>query len=634
MENRITDGMRRGCIYFFYDGEGIVDNYITYLLDDLTQNIDELVIVCNGQLSDDGRKKFERYNCEIIVRPNEGLDVWAYKAGLTYFGWNKIETFDELIMLNHTIMGPVYPFRETFEKMKEKDVDFWGITKHNMTKGDPYGVNPYGYLPEHIQSHFMVYRKKLLCSKEFQNYWDEFRAVNNYIDSVGYHESCFTKYFSDLGYKWDVSVDVDDLKEVSDYPVFYCAREMVEKKRCPIFKRRSFFHDYGQMLETTTGQTVYELFRFLEESGLYDTDLIWQNMLRTMDHTDIAKNLQLNYILPSSLSVSGKIHQVDSLKRVALLVHIYYTEELEKLKKYIVNLPLYADIYFTTQTEDKKNYIEKNCSDLSNKIIVKIVENRGRDVSALMIVGKELVKEYDYICFIHDKKVTQEKPGSVGEGFAYICYENVLGSKQYVENILQLFEDNKHLGIICPPKPLHGPYVFGLMETWEMNYFNAVKLLNRLDIHVPINKYKVPIAPHGSCFWFRSDAVAKLFEYNWKYDDFPEEPLPIDGTISHAIERVYAYVAQDAGYYASTVMRDEYARIEYTTLMYYAMHYGNQSLLKFFESEPVEQTNYIGWDYKIKYFLRGILPKKVFVNIINFKRKLIGPHKVYKYEDN
>ena len=167
-----------------------------------------------------------------------------------------------------------------------------------------------------------------------------------------------------------------------------------------------------------------------------------------------------------------------------------------------------------------------------------------------------------------------------------------------------------------------------------MNYFNAVKLLNRLDIHVPINKYKVPIAPYGSCFWFRSDAVAKLFEYNWKYDDFPEEPLPIDGTISHAIERVYAYVAQDAGYYASTVMRDEYARIEYTTLMYYAMHYGNQSLLKFFESEPVEQTNYIGWDYKIKYFLRGILPKKVFVNIINFKRKLIGPHKVYKYEDN
>ena len=294
-------------------------------------------------------------------------------------------------------------------------------------------------------------------------------------------------------------------------------------------------------------------------------------------------------------------------------------------------MPLYADVYITTQTEEKKKYIENICFDLPYKIEVKLVENRGRDVSALMMVGKELVKKYEYICFIHDKKVTQEKPGSVGEGFAYICYENVLGSKQYVENILQLFENNKHLGVACPPRPLHGPYVFGLMETWERNYSNAVKLLEKLDIKVPIDKYKVPIAPHGSCFWFRSDAVKKLFEYEWKYDDFPEEPLPIDGTISHAIERIYAYVAQSAGYYSSVVMNDEYSKIEYTTLMHYAMHYGNQSLLKFFEGG--KKINYHGWDYRIKYFLKRILPKEVFVNVINAKRKIMGPHKVYKYED-
>ncbi len=631
MRMQIADGMKRGCIYFFYDSAGIVDDYIVYLLDDLVQNIDELVIVCNGKLSDEGRQKLEKYSCEIIVRPNEGLDVWAYKAGLSYFGWSKIESFDELIMLNHTVMGPVYPFRETFDGMNERDVDFWGITKHKMSKVDPYGINPYGYLPEHIQSHFMVYRKKLLCSKEFQKYWDEFREVQNYRDSVGYHESYFTKYFSDLGYKWDVSVNVDDLEDVSDYPGFYCARDLVEKRRCPIFKRRSFFHDYGQFLESTTGQAVYELFKFLEESKLYDTELIWQNILRTMDHTDIAKNLQLNYTLPLSVMMTND-NQTNAQKKVALLIHIYYTDELEKLKKYICNMPSYADIYFTTQTEEKKEYIESKCRDLPNKMEVRLVENRGRDVSALMMVGKELVAEYEYICFIHDKKVTQEKPGSVGEGFAYICYENVLGSRQYVENILGLFEDNKHLGVVCPPKPLHGPYVFGLMETWEKNYYNAVKLLKQLDIQVPIDKYKVPVAPHGSCFWFRSDAVKKLFEYDWKYDDFPEEPLPIDGTISHAIERIYAYVAQDAGYYSSIVMNDEFAKIEYTTLMYYAMHYGNQSLLKFFEGKKT--INYHGWDYKIKYFLRKILPKGLFVKVINAKRKVMGPHKVYRYEDN
>ena len=52
---RIDDGFKRACIYFFYDGQGIVDDYIPYLLDDLMKNVDELVVVCNGRLTDDGR---------------------------------------------------------------------------------------------------------------------------------------------------------------------------------------------------------------------------------------------------------------------------------------------------------------------------------------------------------------------------------------------------------------------------------------------------------------------------------------------------------------------------------------------------------------------------------------------------
>lgn len=626
---RINDGMKRGCIYFFYDGKGIVDDYITYLLDDLMQNIDELVIVCNGILSEEGRRKFERYGGKIIVRPNEGLDVWAYKAGLSYFGWEKIETFDELVMLNHTIMGPVYPFSETFGAMKERKVDFWGITKHERAE-DPFGANPYGYLPEHIQSHFMVFRNRLLRSKEFQDYWDNFKKITQYRESVGYHESYFTKYFADLGYTWDVSVPVEDLKNVSDYPCFYCAREMVENRRCPIFKRRAFFHDYGQMLETTAGQPVLELYKFLEDSGLYDMELIWQNILRTMDHSEIAKNLHLNYTLPSNACTQPLLPDFYKKRKVALFIHIYYVDELKNMEPYIRSMPDEADIYVTTQTEEKKQQIDSYFKSYPNKVSVKLVQNRGRDVSALLITGRELIKEYDYICFIHDKKVTQEKPGTVGEGFAYICYKNVLESRKYVENILSLFENNHHLGILCPPKPLHGPYVLGLLLDWEMNYANTEKLLSDLEIKVPMDQYKLPIAPHGSCFWFRTDAVRKLFEYDWKYEDFPEEPLPVDGTISHAIERCYAYVAQDAGFYTAVAMSDQYARIEYTTLMHYATTFGTQNLMGMMAGS----RNFHGWDYKIKYFLRRILPKKLFVSVINFKRRLMGPHMVYRYEDN
>ncbi len=39
----------------------------------------------------------------------------------------------------------------------------------------------------------------------------------------------------------------------------------------------------------------------------------------------------------------------------------------------------------------------------------------------------------------------------------------------------------------------------------------------------------------------------------------PPEPLPQDGTISHAIERIYPFVAQSAGYPPAVVMSKSYA---------------------------------------------------------------------------
>ena len=109
--------VRRLAIYFFYDKEGVVDDYIPYLLKDLKENVGELLVVCNGQLTVEGRSKFNALTPHLIVRDNTGYDVWAYKAGLEYYGWEKLSEYDEIVLLNFTIMGPVYPFKGMFEEM-------------------------------------------------------------------------------------------------------------------------------------------------------------------------------------------------------------------------------------------------------------------------------------------------------------------------------------------------------------------------------------------------------------------------------------------------------------------------------------------------------------------------------------
>lgn len=105
-------------------------------------------------------------------------------------------------MLNSTIMGPVFPFCETFKKMDQRsDIDFWGITKFFKYKPDPLYNISYGYIPDHIQSHFIAVRKSMFESVHFKSYWENMPMINSYIDAVGKHEAIFTKKFSDLGYK-------------------------------------------------------------------------------------------------------------------------------------------------------------------------------------------------------------------------------------------------------------------------------------------------------------------------------------------------------------------------------------------------------------------------------------------------
>ena len=59
------------------------------------------------------------------------------------------------------------------------------------------------------------------------------------------------------------------------------------------------------------------------------------------------------------------------------------------------------------------------------------------------------------------------------------------------------------------------------------------------------NEFNFPI---GNMFWARTAALKPLFELNLKYEDYPEESLPSDGTILHALERITPFVVEKEGY--------------------------------------------------------------------------------------
>ena len=93
--------MKRLGIFVFYDKEGIVDNYVCYLLKNLEKFLDHLIIICNGQLTDKGRKRLEAFSDDIHIRENTGYDAMAYKLAMTeYLGWDEILKYDEVLTFN------------------------------------------------------------------------------------------------------------------------------------------------------------------------------------------------------------------------------------------------------------------------------------------------------------------------------------------------------------------------------------------------------------------------------------------------------------------------------------------------------------------------------------------------------
>ena len=555
-------------IYCFYDKYGHAASFIKTFLDDLMDNLDDLVVVVNGQLSDQARQLFSEYTKTIIVRENKGLDVAAYKQAILTLGWEKLESYDEVICLNDTVMGPVYPFREMFACMDRKDVDFWGITAYAGETVDKEQI------PTHLQAYWHAYRRSLVSSPAFHEYWETMPLWKDYAEVTRKHEMTFTKHFTDLGFTWASYIDWRKYQGYSSYPLLYIPMQIVRDDRCPIFKRRSFFVDYSAYFDQTAGQPALDLYEYLRDHTDYDVDMIWDAILPSYNIDDIRKAMHLDYVLPSQ-AINPQTHD---RPRSAFIYHVYFMDLLEDTCHYIASLPEETDLYITS-TEDKipqiREYMQQH--GISHQATFIPVINRGRDVSALLVAACPVVLsgKYDVIGFAHDKKSSQNQEnghhGTESQGFAYKLMENTLGSEAYVKNILTLFAENPRLGQVTPPPPYHALYfAHTIPHDWGANYEITKELLeDRLGIHVPLSPTKPTASAMGSCYWFRVEALKPLFEYGWKYEDFlPEGQMGEDGTISHAIERANGYICQSRGYYPAWVLSDRYARIEVDSLFY------------------------------------------------------------------
>lgn len=207
----LEGNIRRAGIFVFYDKDGIVDRYVEYLLQDLNQNLDKLVIICNGKLSVAGREKLQKLCDQLYVRENTGLDAAGFQEGLLrVYGWDELEKYDEVVLANDTFYGPFQPFLGIFKEMSTRDVDFWGMTEHLEAVAP--GFNMAGICPSHLQTYFIAIRSSMIKSREFHEYWEKMPIYSDFSQVVRKHETVFTQYFRDRGFCGEAYVDLTGLR--------------------------------------------------------------------------------------------------------------------------------------------------------------------------------------------------------------------------------------------------------------------------------------------------------------------------------------------------------------------------------------------------------------------------------------
>jgi hypothetical protein len=253
---------------------------------------------------------------------------------------------------------------------------------------------------------------------------------------------------------------------------------------------------------------------------------------------EIARSIEIDY----SVAVPFGYRRQEPFPppRLAVICHIFYEDLANEFCRYLQNIPFPFDIYISTDDPFKKRVIEKTFRGWDRgSLEVRVTRNCGRDTAPKLVGFKDVYDHYDFILYLHSKKSVHESTLATWRGF---LLENLLGSPEIVRSIFDAFAQRADLGIIASQ---HFEPVRHWIN-WGGNFPIAEELAERIGN--PLSQTKILDFPSGSMFWARTAAIKPLVDANLSLDDFAREGEQVDGTLAHAIERLYYHVCEHAGF--------------------------------------------------------------------------------------
>ncbi|QZA80032.1 rhamnan synthesis F family protein [Deefgea piscis] len=231
-------------------------------------------------------------------------------------------------------------------------------------------------------------------------------------------------------------------------------------------------------------------------------------------------------------------NKLEGQPSIAVVLHLYYLDQWKDIVVSLENIPVDFDLIVTT-TPENQGRVGDLLTHAYPAAKLYITENRGRDIGPLItLLQYENLSKYDFVCKLHTKKSLHLDPEFV-QKWRNEVLNSLLPSPDGVKAILDLFNARPEVGIIAGAGGLlHAHYSPG----------GNINLLRELAARLGFNLDEMAYEfPGASMFWCRGRVFDSLRSLNITVDDFEPELGQTNGTLAHAIERLFPLIAYHQG---------------------------------------------------------------------------------------
>lgn len=538
--------MAKAAVVAHFDSGNRLQNNFKTLLSCLVEVVDLVVLVTTSDLAASETDGLNRII--TIRRPNIGYDFYSYRAGLAYLRKN-FEADGVLLANSSFVVLQASLFTDSVRQV--------------MELGDRYdvvGVTQSRQIAWHMQSYLLLLSENALRSERLQSFFDTIQPMNSKLEIIVSYEVGLSRL-----------LQAEALTSVTLFRPALLPRFRAEMRWALVVARRDGWRGWLKFAPLRYRREV-NYSHFCAEEIARRFGLVKIEVLRSNPHklsTDFAERLaapgawaEVKNLLDDSrahyqtgsggltalrfkgspladgrAAVYGKPRARGV--QLAVVVHLFYADLLDEICRYLSAIVEPFDLYVTSPFEADVPWIINRTAGLAYSVTVWIVENRGRDVAPfLMLYRSGLLDGYRAVLKLHSKK---SKYSTEGDEWRRQLFNRVIGDSLSIRKTMRLFT-SRQVGVL-------GPKEFYLTNErfWGANQAKVRALLIATGQFAKDHQPQLGFFA-GSMFWFSPAALELLKRIPEDQLCFEPENGMQDGTLAHAVERIFCTVARANGY--------------------------------------------------------------------------------------